>query len=169
MNIRKVYKKENFSGNSETDMVIVDNKYFCKIQNSRVTHSGRIHWTTANTAVDIEGTKYTFADSCYMIGPMIPREHMRTVIEDNFECIIPGNIPKIWTTTELSFKEHHIEFTRPLYSLCAGTWITFNGTRTMVLETILKDDSVITEIEGHTILVLGASFSIIDNRINTKK
>lgn len=180
MSIRKVYKKENLcrsfdscTDNTATkiicDIIIVDDKYFCKIQGSRVIQATRIHWKTSGTAIDLDGHKYTFADSCFMISPVgrtVTDE--RIIVEDNYD---PFNVPVAWTTQDLWYKDQYINFGRPLYSLCPGSWITIlesgsnaSNVRTMVLETIVQDDSVVIETDTNTILVTGSSFSIIDRR-----
>lgn len=92
----------------------------------------------------------------------------RIIVEDNYD---PFNVPVAWTTQDLWYKDQYINFGRPLYSLCPGSWITVlesssnaNNVRTMVLETIVQDDSVVIETDTNTILVTGSSFSIIDRR-----
>lgn len=180
MNIRKVYKKENLCRGMDndcvldncitkavTDIIIIDSKYFCKIQGSRIIQATRIHWTTNSTAIDLDGHKYTFADSCFMISPMNVVQSTvqnsindkRIIVEDNYDTII---VPKIWTIQELYYKNQYIDFGRPLYSLCTGTWITLFSIRVMIVETILQEDAAIIETDINTILVTGSSFSIID-------
>lgn len=153
MGIIKVYKKENLCRDADTnniesveDITVVDEMFFSYIKNRRVIFCRRIHWISSNSAVDTDGIKYTFADSCFMIGPLLGTSSGS--IQTDLEKF---GVPSVWTSEYYLDKSISIDFGRPIYSLCSGIFITFYDgpvkCHGMITMTILLDDYAVIEIK----------------------
>lgn len=131
--MKRVYKKETavfdissgISRNVE-DICLIFGGYLCKIVDKSLVSATRIHPTSLCEAIDLEGYKYTFSDSCFIVSRTLGG---RREIHSNYEII---DIDSTWTKTCGTLEGANVSFGVPVYTLTPGSRIILDKSYVVV-------------------------------------
>lgn len=144
--MKKVYKKDTLICDMSTgvcrnteDMYVICGGYFCRLSDRRLVSSSRIHFISPSEAVDLDGNKYTFSDTCFVISRLLGNQ--RTVYSD-FHIGVPNDL---WTRTQgININKKNISLGTYAYCLVPGSKIHGDdGATYIVTENKLHDDHVV--------------------------
>jgi hypothetical protein len=126
--MKKVYKKSSMVFDMTTctdrqtdDMHIICGGYICKVLNGSLMTASRIHFIATQEAVDLDGNKYTFSDTCFVVSRLLGGQ--RTVHTD-FATSIPQ---ESWQKTQGTLDGNIVSIGSPAYTLTPGTKIFIDG------------------------------------------
>jgi len=136
--INRVYKKED-----PDEIYIVTDKYFCCMIDRGLEKAMRIHYISQSEAVDLEGNKYTFSDTCFIISRILNKH--RQVYSGYTNSVLP----QVWMKRSglITDTNKLIIFGMAAYLLVPGTkiFIQQENEYCVIVSTMLHDTYVDVE------------------------